>query len=212
MMADVLIWIPCRNYERFLPEAFTSACNQTHPCVVVVEHDNCGGLSSSGVAVVRNRVLSWAAENDFAGHIVFLDADDRLPLDYVEKLVSISDGKTIIATDGQYFGDGNGRISVREPVTLKTLLDYNTIHCSALIPLEAFRRCGGFDPTLSAWEDWDLWCRLATLGVSFRVCRKTLLYIRRHPHSRHANKKMSLVEARSLMLERYDRQERKLLA
>jgi glycosyltransferase involved in cell wall biosynthesis len=61
-----------------------------------------------------------------------------------------------------------------------------------LVRTEALREIGGFDPTLVAWEDWDLWIRLARRGepaivdrphVAYRVNTGSLTFnLDEHPH------------------------------
>lgn len=199
---STLIWITCRNYEDYLPDAVASAWAQTSPlCEVRVAHDACGAENPEGVAHMRNLGLTAAQR---AGHdyIVFLDADDVLPPEYVERVLDVARGDPcVVATDGRCFGADDGEILVRLPINLDTLLEMNTVHCSALVPVA--RAGAGFDPKLAAYEDWDFWCRLAAAGVEFRYCTGTRLMIRRHAASRHTRKTVTWADTRRDLIRRY---------
>lgn len=203
---NVLIWITCRNYCQqgceYVCQAIQSAVQGAG--TVVVAHDHCGEDHPSGVAETRNRVLAWPRVGEFR-YVIFLDADDVMPAGYAQQLLLCADNEDCVVTcDGQAFGDSSERIQVNRPVTLESLLELNTVHVSALIPIASFARHGLFDSNLSAYEDWELWCRLAAAGVPFRHCSKTVLNIRHHSGSRHANKTMTFTETQTLLRTRYD--------
>ena len=199
----VLIWITCRNYERFLSCALESAHEQTHPCAVYVSHDGCRGNNPVGTAANRNRFrdLGYAAHFDW---VVFLDADDFLPRNYVEALLEVADTKDfdVIACDMTQFTDSHiiGKTIVRLPICLETLLELNTIHCSALIRA---RTLPYYDTTLDAFEDWDLWLEMAVAGFRFGYCPSTWLFHRLHADSRHNTKKQNVNIMRALFQARY---------
>jgi len=182
-MAPVVIWITCRDYERYLKLSLSSAIAQSViPTRIYIAHDNCGKANPVGAAANRNKVFAFDVG---VKYIMFLDADDVLPANYLEELLKVANGADCVVTcPAQLMGDENRFVPVHTPITLDTLLEGNTIHCSALIPYEKFKEAGGFDPLLPSHEDWDLWLRMSLLGVEFRNCISTHLLYRRHEGSR----------------------------
>ena len=62
----------------------------------------------------------------------------------------------------------------------QTLLKGNWIPAiSVLARVDALRAVGGFDPSL-AFEDYDMWLRLAARGYTFTSTPEPLVYLRRH--------------------------------
>ena len=184
-MLDVMVLMTCRNYERYGDHALDSVFRQTVPVGRQRFHDCCGEVNTPiGAARARN-LLAAGCMYDAPKYIIFLDADDYLPTNYVEELLKVANGdECVVACPARLFGDEQRKVDVRDPVNLDTLLKGNTIHVSALVPFKLFCEAGGFDPTLESHEDWDLWCRLAVRGAEFRVCRSTHLWYRRHAGSR----------------------------
>lgn len=180
---NTLIWIPCHKYEQYLPEVLLAAHTQTVQCPVVVAHDACTGGVPRGLSATRNQVLSGGYIISHH-YVVFLDADDTIPSNYVEELERVADGdECVVCCPAELFGEQGGRIIPTVPVTKESLMNGNTIHCAALIPLLALREVGGYDETLNAWEDWEMWFRLQRAGVEFRCTDKTHLNYRRHSDS-----------------------------
>lgn len=204
----ILAWVTCRNYECYLPEALASLQLQSSLPSIVVAHDACGtGHPPIGVAANRNRALEWGMFNSHE-YVVFLDADDHLPPNYIEELYGVAGGAACVVTcDAFRFGVGPnvGPLHVRRPVTLESLLEQNTVHCSAMIHTSLFRRFH-FDPTLASFEDWELWCRMAAAGIEFRHCSTIQLHYRQHPDSRHSTKRENWAAFRRILQHRFSNQ------
>ena len=99
-MQKVSIIIPVYNHAQWLPDAISSALNQTVPCEVIVVNDGSpdntsevakmfdvkliekenGGLSSARNAGIKEATGEW---------ILTLDADDKIAPDFVEKCLQI---------------------------------------------------------------------------------------------------------------------------
>ncbi len=196
MDQNVLTVITCRNYEHFLEAARESVFTQTYHSDLVVYHDDCGGDSPVGVAENRNRVVAEPFL-DLYDYLIFLDADDILPSNYVEEMLRASNGQKVIVVSGmELFEKGSGYWDVTTPINRETLIERNTIHVSALIPVSVFTHSGGFN-SLQAYEDWELWVRLLLAGNEFRLCTTTRLQHRIHTASRHFNKLQTLDEFRN---------------
>jgi glycosyltransferase involved in cell wall biosynthesis len=177
--ALVSVVIPCYNQAHFLSEAIESVLCQgyTNVEVVVVDDgstDNASEVASryerAGVRLIRqeNRGRSAARNRGLdeaqGKYVVFLDSDDRLLPEALE--VGVKDleahpacafvfGRTsVVGTDGSspmtdYYGE---------------LLRGNYIGTpgAAMFRRSVFDSVGGFDTTLHAAEDYELYLRVAS--------------------------------------------------
>lgn len=190
---SVSIVIPVKDGERFIAEAVKSALQQG-PAVgeVIVVDDGSRdrtaeivagfddarvtmtGGPHKGVSFARNHGARQAR-----GHwVVFLDADDRLCPQAVNRLLAAAGvHKGAVAAYGDYDRInekgrvvGKRRLLARrkkpEGDILKLLLKGNFIVNGGvmLIDRRIFVRFGGFDENLRYCEDWHAWCRLAAEG------------------------------------------------
>lgn len=103
--------------------------------------------------------------------LVFLDADDTLHPQYIEKMLEGEGDVRQPATLGVY-EDGT---KDSDPVVIpsKPLIDGNYIVIGAMINHEYFSRVGGFD-WWPIYEDWDLYLRMEEAGASFGVCSEAI--------------------------------------
>ena len=180
----VSVVIPTYNYARFLGEAIESAQAQAgvpveiivvddgskddpaavvhrYPGVRLIRQDN------SGLAAARN--TGW--RNAVGRFVVFLDADDRLiPNALCANLANFTACPDCGFVYGGYrFIDADGQ--VRKPASLveigadpfASFLRGNAIgmHATVMYRRAALEEVGGFDPTLRACEDYDLYLRLS---------------------------------------------------
>ena len=181
--ALVSVIIPCYNQSAYLAEAITSALDQSHPDkeVIVIDDgstdDTAGVASRFRVKYVRqsNAGLSAARNKGIAESsgqfLVFLDADDRLlPGGLAAGLDGFSEhpecafvygGFQHIAADGSFL-----RPQEPPPIEVdlyRALLQYNHIgmHGTVMYRRAVFDAVGGFDTSLRAAEDYDLYLRVA---------------------------------------------------
>ena len=208
----VSIVISSYNYGRFLAEAIESALGQTHPSLEVVVVDD-GSRDDSvavagrypvklvvqpnqGVATARNRGAGEAHGN----YLVFLDADDRLEPDYVERCLEVllksEEPIGYVYTWMRHFG-ADSRIYVSRPFSPAAMLAGSFVNVSALMRRQAFERAGGFDP---AWrlghEDYELWVRMLHCGIHGVLLPEPLLGYRRHEGGRNTLPRERLRELR----------------
>jgi glycosyltransferase involved in cell wall biosynthesis len=123
----------------------------------------------SGLAAARNRGVSEARAPVFLP----LDADNRVRAGFVEAgLQLLGRERVVVAVYGDRveFGRRSGRVQVGVP-DLNRLLCGNYIDACALIRVEAWRACGGYDARMPVQgaEDWDLW--LSMLERDFVLAR-----------------------------------------
>jgi glycosyltransferase involved in cell wall biosynthesis len=187
---QVSVVIPAHNAAATIARAVESVLAQSLACdeIIVVDDGSTDDTASivrsfamartlilskcSGAAAARNLGIEQA-QGEF---IAFLDADDEwLPhkterqvsviadqpgmtwIGCLAELVTASPGSTATVHQGRPFATGSQ--------AWKTLLAYPFAVTSGVIARRAdILRVGGFDPSLPAGEDQDLWIRLARCG------------------------------------------------
>src|SRR6516225_2350448 len=133
-----------------------------------------GGARNAGIRLSGAR---WVA---------FIDDDDEWLPHKLEQQLRIlqSDGAAVACSCGYLVRSRSGAskvMAVRANTTVQELLTNNwlggasTCVCSS----EALRDIGGFDPSLRAGQDLDLWVRLRQRG-KVAICAETLVIHRAH--------------------------------
>lgn len=69
--------------------------------------------------------------------------------------------------------------------SIKNFIRYNCFPISNLIRKKDFDAVGGFDESLPALEDWDLWLRMLTKDEDIYQIPEYLFYYRNHNDSEH---------------------------
>jgi glycosyltransferase involved in cell wall biosynthesis len=184
MQNDLIsVVIPCYNQAHFLDSAIASVQKQTH-CqteIIVVDDgstDNTFETASKyrNLRVIRqsNQGLSSARNTGLRAsrgyYIVFLDADDRLLPEALEAgLRCIKKHPEVAFVYGGYKVVFHGGPPHPEPILNKIKRNYYKeilrgnfigMHASILYKTGIFDIVGGFDPSLKACEDYDLYCRI----------------------------------------------------
>ncbi len=192
-MPLISVIIPVSNGERTIKETIDSVLNQTFlDFELIVINDGSQDLTlkivssildprlkvfsypNAGLAATRNRGISHASGE----YISFIDADDLWTPDKLEaqfKALQANPQAAVayswtdwIDESGQFLRPG-GHISVNGDVFATLLVrDFVESGSNPLIRAEALAEVGGFDESLPAVEDWDMWLRLAA-GYEF-VC------------------------------------------
>ena len=146
-----------------------------------------------GVSAARNYIFEMGS----APYFVFLDGDDTLDRWFLEKAYRRIN---IAKVDAVYpkmaiFADGgmtfHGSVNQGSGFDLIRLLRGNFIPVTTFCRRECFRAAGGFDTEMQGgFEDWELWIRMASMGVKFLYDLKVVLYYRHHDGARshEANK------------------------
>lgn len=173
--------IAARNNGQFLAEAILSALSQSIP-VEVVYSDDCSSDDSinvarqfadqitilrsplhRGVCAARNAGASAAKTN----RLVFLDGDDRLPEDFVEKqFQAMSPGTPFAYPKARIFGD---HPMDGHTYQIPEWKDYdqwrkNTCNTSCLHDAATFWAAGGWRDGVGTMWDYDLALRCARFG------------------------------------------------
>ena len=182
--ALVSVVIPCYNQARYLGDAIRSVLIQTiAQAEVVVVND---GSRDDTVAVAgsfpevrcitqENRGLS-AARNTGLAHcrgelVVFLDADDRLlpgALETGSALMTADPALAFVAGYSRFIDAHGAETPTNQPVRgdddpYRSLLRRNSIRNPAMVMFRkaAVQAVGGFDSTVDACADYDIYLRLS---------------------------------------------------
>lgn len=176
---EVAIVIPCRNYAQYLGEALESVLAQTHlPTEILVMDDAsidataevAARYAARGVGYMRGEwgdvgiARNAGSALTKAPFLVFLDADDTLPRDYIQRcLEQMADPCVGIAySDVIRFGERNHHICSPE-FSREQLFRRNYIPACALLRRSAFAMAGGYRACHGSHEDWDLYKRMVRL-------------------------------------------------
>ena len=197
----VSIIVPTYNAGQYVTDSITSALNQTCKTTEIIVVDD--GSTDDTVERVRafgRRVTLYQQENAGAAAarnhgaelatgewLAFLDADDlwapdklERQLDHVGELAWSHTDWFFIGADHTEAVTGSSRSPQYGGSILPELLVCNFIGTSTLmVRQEVFREVGGFDPTLRALQDWDLWLRIAS-KYDLAYLAEPLVYYRVH--------------------------------
>lgn len=204
---DVTIVIPCYNYGEYVSEAIESALNQTVlPKKIIVINDGSTDNSKQIIDKYSNNKLVDIIHKDNSGVIdtknlgiklsrtywtVFLDADDKLSITFIEKTLKMSrnGSKDIVYTDMRLFGAVDDTFKAKS-FSVHTLLKTNYINNSALIKTSLLKQVGGYKTEMShGLEDWELYVTLVEADAKPQYLPLPLVYYRQHKGalSRNAN-------------------------
>ena len=196
----ISVIIPAYNHGVYLRQAVESIFAQSYkPLQVIVVNDGSTDTTAevmeqlqkeypaleyleqknSGVCLACNQALKKV----IGQYLIRLDADDYLPADYCQILMTEMQKNTssqigYIYCDAEYCGDREGRMAAQE-FSGNRLVQENYIHVSALVRTELARQVGYYNPNMQyGFEDWDFWLSLYEKGIIGTYCRETFLYYR----------------------------------
>lgn len=150
------IIVPIANYHAAIAQrAIASAEAQTVPCTVIPVIDSEG----RGAGWARNR----GAAQSQTPFVTFLDADDTLHPEFVERCAQAYVEYSYMYTDWQPAGEG--AIVLPDRTNLPGWHDKRFHLVTTLLPRQLFDAVGGFDETIPALEDTALYLKLNSMGV-----------------------------------------------
>lgn len=185
-MATVSVVVPAYNAEQYIEDALTSIFAQTYTDfeVIVVDDgstDNTREIvntfndprlryvyqKNAGPSVARNTGINLSRSE----YIAFLDADDQWEPQFLEQMLAVleEDPSADAAYCGFQYMDSNAVLLPNKvyrgvpPERFRDELfkDNWLSSCEVVIRRSALQVTGGFDPSFSFAEDYDLWLRLS---------------------------------------------------
>ena len=209
----VAVVIPCYGQAHFLREAVESVCAQTFEDLEVVIVDDGSPDDTANVAerlaaehperpirLLRqaNQGLpasrNNAIESTGGEFVVPLDADDKLPGDYVQlKVAALEAHPEASIADGDHHTFGADRQLIpHSPYDFVDLARTNRIGVAAMFRRRAWEDVGGYNQAMCtrhgfAYEDWDFWLGCAERGHFGVHVPRALFYYRVRPDSMFRN-------------------------
>lgn len=207
--------IPSYNSARYLAEAIQSVLDQSYADFeIIVVND---GSTDETEAVVKGfsdeRIRYFAQENKGVGaarnvglrlargeYVAFLDADDLFLPEKLSRQVEflLQDPSVDLVFSGWEYINAEGKIlGVEEPWKYRSsVLGVEDVLMGGGAPVHAVlvrRRClenvGGFDEAMRAYEDSDLWLRLAVDGC--RMVLQSGVVCQYRLHDKNTSKEVS---------------------
>lgn len=208
----VAVIIPCHNYGRFLKEAVDSVLHQTRRAdeILIVDDSSIDdtpvvaeALAQPRTGAVRNlsylrvenchsqRTRRAGFEATRSDVVCFLDADDRLAPDYLERGMKefSKQGVGVVYSDVEHFGTATSKSNYPVRYDRDALARMNYMHSGSLVLREALDISRGLeietDDKLTL-QDWLLWRRVLDHGWAARKQKGLYLY-RKHAQSMTAD-------------------------
>jgi glycosyltransferase involved in cell wall biosynthesis len=185
--AKVSVIIPLYNYATTIVECLETVVTQDLEPLALVVVDDCstddGGreaiaflernnsrfssarvvrhIRNQGLAMSRNSGIAWSSEP----YLFMLDADNRIRPPALSRLLDAlhHSGAAFSYSQLHLFGDieSFGIADIWDPAKLRS---GNYIDAMAMIRRDVLIAVGGYASSAveDGWEDYDLWCRLAT--------------------------------------------------
>jgi glycosyltransferase involved in cell wall biosynthesis len=206
-MIDVSVLITCFNKEKYLTDCIESIKRQTkEPKEIIIVHDACKGvgihLEVDNIVLHQNLGVSKARDAAFklsSGELIlFVDGDDVLSPDYLEKMTLVlAKGADVAYPDIYHWAGKESRLVVLpKKITPKFVQDYQKVvmPVTCLMKRKVYEIVGGFKewPVL---EDLDFWVTAMCKGYTFKKA-ETLLWYRRTPETRNT---MDIIKRREIL-------------
>jgi glycosyltransferase involved in cell wall biosynthesis len=189
----VSIVIPYYNYPQYIRKCVESCLNQTvkpHEIILVNDGSPCHinshirrwmmnpnfiyiNQKNQGESMARNN----GGERATGDYIIFLDADDYIRGDYIEKTLGAIGDKDVCIPDMIVFNEAN--YELRYPDYTWEELHKQQIMPSTccLFKMQAWINTK-FDPNI-VYCDWEMYLKMAHAGYSFTNCHEFLFFYNR---------------------------------
>lgn len=202
----VSVYITTKNRCVLLQRAIDSVIAQTWPNIEIIicddgsedgtdkliheyttRHDNIIYLKndySRGACFSRNRAIEKAQ----GLYITGLDDDDYFFSHRVEKLMAAFNPDYAFVCSTYIRKTNDGSKHVKDGVgklTLSDLLHYNRVGNQVLSLTERFKQVGGFDESLPAFQDYDMWVRMLNqFGSGVKILEPLYVFDISHANER----------------------------
>lgn len=192
----VSIIILCFNASEYVVEMLDSVTNQTYKNIGIIAIDDGStddtlnilydyqkhmstlkviSQSNTYCIIVRQNAITHAKGE----YLVCLDSDDKLHPSYIEKCIEFAQKEDldVVYADAQYFDAVNKKWDLPE-FKLPDFLHCNCIYITAMIKKSTFDKVGGFDISLTHFEDWDLFISIIKGGGKVGKINEALFFYR----------------------------------
>lgn len=207
----VTVFIPTKNRTELFQRALLSAVNQDYPAIEIIVIDDASDTAvsevnaalcktypqvcyirntvSTGASAARNKAIA-AANGEF---ITGLDDDDRFEPDRISQFVHAwnkqPDMAYLCSCYVFHMRDSKAKLGLRRGkiITYSSLKLKNEVGNQIFTKTEFLRQIGGYDESLVACQDYDLWLRMSKkFGPALR-----LGFASYHIHSEHEAPRIS---------------------
>ena len=196
----VSVVIPTHNRADFVKQAIESVLNQSYGKIQIIvvddgSTDNTGSAlkvlfkqgiiqyikheSSQGASAARNTGI-WAAKGRF---IAGLDDDDMFTPQRIEELIKAYDPRYAFVYSNSYIVRRGKKIlrKYASRITFKKILYRNYVGNQIFIERQRLIELDGFDTTLPARQDHDMWARLIErFGPPLLVQKPLMIEVQSH--------------------------------
>ncbi|XID75728.1 glycosyltransferase [Alkanindiges sp. WGS2144] len=198
MLPLVSIITACYNSAETIIDTIASVSRQTYPHIehIVVNDGSSDQVEQLLTAYIEQGKIIYlqkqnggvsSARNLGARHaqgefFVFLDADDQLKPEYIEKCVQllIDQPQVSLAITGvQEFDAGHAQRQLKY-FNFGQFLFENVIPCAAMLRQKDFLAYGPYDEYMSFAEDWNLWISILKHQPTVAIVPELLFLYRRH--------------------------------
>ena len=145
----VTVIVPVRNRSGVIVRCLDSVAAQTHAAVRLIVVDNGSGL----------RTVT-------SGYVAFFDSDDEMSPDFLAAMLSAlrrsAGARWVLARTRMIFPDGTAQVrhGVPHPTAVRHLLSAQVSTQSLVAEAALLHEVGGWDETLTCWQDYELGFRL----------------------------------------------------
>jgi glycosyltransferase involved in cell wall biosynthesis len=193
--ADISIIVTCYHKEEYLDECINSIAEQTmQPREIILVHDGCktpaAHCKATTIIFPTNQGVAFARAEGVRFSkgklLLFLDGDDKIPPDYLERMLRCFPKADIAFPDiFWWYGEfGENRIDETPwKLDVKEMYRVCKVPVTCLMKRDVFTTLGGFKP-FKLYEDWDFWLRAIVKGFKFAKAN-TILYYRQNPKTRN---------------------------
>lgn len=199
----ISVIITSYNYGKYIEETIASVKNQTFKDVELIVIDDCSSdpftqekikeisrdksitlfQNSENKGVVYSR--NYATDKALADNILYLDSDDKIRSDCLEKMYDKIDQYDVVSCRVQEFGDSK-KATKGGKFDKYTLCFKCTLHISSLFKKSFWEKSGGINENMkNGFEDYDFWLSMVEAGAKFTILKDRLLYYRIQGGSRN---------------------------
>lgn len=191
----ISVYMPTYNRSSMMQRAIASVLAQDYPHFELLIVDDCSSDDTwqvlqdkygqhpqirlfrqergQGACAARNLAIKAAAGEFVTG----IDDDDEFLPNRLSSMLAAYDDQYSCVVSGYFWDYGTVRKALyteRKVVRLPEVLDVHCLSNQALVRTSRMLAQGGFDETLAAFQDYDMWLRMvAAYGPALRIAEPT---------------------------------------